>query len=71
MNIIILKGIGIYLLAIIESVVIFLAFMLGKWTNGLDIELAIFIGSLLSATQVLIILIIKYFFKLDENSIHI
>ena len=63
---IVMKSIGLYLLAIMESIVVFLAFMLGKWTNGLEPALALLIGSLLAATQVLFVFLIKYYFKIAE-----
>jgi len=64
---VILKGIGMWLLGLLESIIVFLAFMLGKWTNGLDPAVSILIGSILASSQVLIVLIIKYYFKLPEE----
>lgn len=62
------KGVGIWLLSIIEAIVIFLAFMLGKATNGLPVEVAIFIGSILASSNILIVLIIKRYFKINGTS---
>lgn len=62
---VIMKSFGLYLLMVLESIVVFLAFMLGKWTNGLPAELAIMIGSILAATQVLLVVIIKWYFKIE------
>lgn len=66
MDQIVLKGIGIWLLAIIESIVVFIAFMLGKMTNGLPIEIAIFIGTMLASSQVLLVLIVKHYCKITD-----
>lgn len=66
MDNVVFKGIGIWLLAIIESIVVFLAFMLGQVTNGLPIEIAFFIGTLLASSQVLIVLIVKHYFKIED-----
>lgn len=64
---VVMKSIGLYLLAVMESVVVFLAFMLGNLTNGfISPALAVLIGSLLAATQVLLVFLIKYYFKIIE-----
>ena len=61
-----LKGVGIYLIAILESIIVFVGFLLGKFTNGFPVEFAVFIGSLLMSTQVLIVLIINKYFKIES-----
>ncbi|GAH00775.1 unnamed protein product [marine sediment metagenome] len=60
-----LKGIGMYLIAILEALVVFIGFMLGKITNGFPIEFAVLVGSLLMSTQILIVLIINKYFKIE------
>ena len=64
---VVLKGFGYWLLAIIESIIVFFSFYLGKFTNGIDPAFSLFIGEILIATQILLILIIKYYFKLSDE----
>jgi len=66
MEAITMKNIGIWLLALLESIIVFCAFWLGKITDGLDPAFGILIGSVLSASQVLIVLLIRKYFKVDE-----
>lgn len=61
-----LKATGIYFLTIIEAIVVFVSFLLGKFTNGLPIEFAMFIGSILASSQVLVVFIIKKYFKIKD-----
>lgn len=63
---VIFKGIGIYLLEVLSVIVVFIAFILGKISNGFPAEFTIFIGGFVTATQVLVILIIKRKFKIEE-----
>lgn len=63
---VVFKGIGIYLLALVSAVVVFVAFLLGKLSNGFPIEFAVFVGAIISATQILVVLIIKRYFKIEE-----
>lgn len=60
-----LKGVGFWLLTVLEAIVVFIAFMLGKWSNGLSPEFATLIGTILIATQVLLVLFIRKYFKTD------
>ena len=62
----IFKNLGMYLLLIFEAIFVFLAFMIGNAVNGIAPELAVMLGSMLAASDVFVILLIKHFFKLEE-----
>ena len=61
-----LTGIGMWILTMISAVVVLGAFYIGKFTNGLPIELATFFGIMLAATEVLAVLLVKKFFKIQD-----
>lgn len=64
---VIFKGIGFYLLTVISAIVVFIAFMLGKVSNGFPAEFSILLGAILTATEILVILIIKRKFKIEDS----
>jgi hypothetical protein len=64
-----MKGIGIWLLAIVESTFVFAAYWIGHLINGLSAEFGVFISTIMGASQVLIFLIIKELFKLTEEEV--
>ena len=61
-----MKGVGMWLLVIVESLMVFLAFFLGNLVNGLPIEFFTMIATIMGASQVLIFLVIKKYFKITE-----
>ena len=61
-----LTGIGMWVLTTISAIVVFLAFLLGKFTNGLPVEFATLLGTLLAASEVLAILLVKKYFKIEN-----
>ena len=63
----IIRGIGYWVLTIVEAFMVFLAFWLGALVNGLPVEVYSFISVLLGASQVLIFLIVKKFFKIKDE----
>lgn len=64
---VIFKGIGFYLLTVVSAIVVFIAFMLGKVSNGFPAEISVLLGAILTATEILIILIIKRKFKIEDS----
>ncbi len=64
MDDVLLKGIGLYLLAILSSIIAFLAFLIGHSVNGIPVEFAVLLGSILGSSEVLLILVIKHYFKI-------
>ncbi len=66
MDDIVLKGLGVYLLAILSSVVAFLAFLIGHSVNGIPVEIAVFLGTIIGSSEILLILLIKHFFKIVD-----
>ena len=64
-----MKGIGIWLLAVVEAIMVFLAYLVGHFINHIPAELAVFIASILGSSQVLVFLIIKNYFKITEEDI--
>ena len=61
-----LKGLGMYLIAIVSAFMVFGVFFIGHSVNGIPVELAAMFASMLGATEVFIILIIKHFCKIQE-----
>ena len=61
-----MKGIGIWLLALIESIFVFLAFMIGHSVNGIPAEVAVMLATMLGSSQVLVFLVIKHYFKITS-----
>lgn len=66
MDDVLMKGVGMWLLVIIESIIVFLAFWLGRLVNGLPIELFAMISTIMGASQVLIFLAIKKYFGITD-----
>ena len=62
-----LKGYGFWLLAIVESLMVFFAFWLGQLVNGLPIEIFTLIATILGASQVLVFKLIKKYFKIEKE----
>ena len=67
MDDVILKGMGCWLLAIVESIMVGLAFILGHYINGIPSEIAVLISNILGASQVFVFLIIKYYFRISDE----
>ena len=66
MDIVILRGIGVYVMAVIESSMVFVAYLIGHFVNTIPAELAIFVASLLGGLQVILILVVKRLCKISE-----
>ena len=66
MDDVMMKGVGLWLLTIVESIMVFVAFWSGQLVNGLPIEIFTFISTILGASQILVFLIIKKYFKITE-----
>ena len=66
MDDVLMKGIGLWLLAIIESFFIFAAYLIGHFINTIPAECAVMIASMLGSSQVLVFLIIRHYFKIAE-----
>lgn len=64
---IIMKGFGFWLLAIVNAIVIFVSYFIGHAANGLDPMFVSLILTILMATEILLVLIIKFKFKLPED----
>lgn len=63
---VILRGVGIWLLSILEAIIVFLSFCIGHSLNGISPELAVLFASILGSTQILLVLIITKIFKIKE-----
>ena len=66
MEAIVLSKIGTYLLMLVEAAFIYSAFFIGHSVNGISVQIATMLGSVLVATDFLVIFLIKHFFKVDE-----
>lgn len=64
---VILKGVGCWLLAIVESLMVFVSYLIGHFVNTIPAEFAVMVGSILGATQILLFLLIKWKFKLTDE----
>ena len=64
------KEIGYYILAVIIAGMSFVEFYLAKITNGCPPELTVLFASLLGSTQVIVIFIVKYYFKISDEEYH-
>ena len=64
---IILKGIGFWLLAVINAIIVFISYFIGHAANGLDPMLVSLIITILMSSEVLIVLCIRYFFKIKDE----
>ncbi len=64
MDDVVMKGIGLYLMAILSSIVALGAFLVGHSVNGIPAEIAVMLGSILGSTEILLILLIRHFFKI-------
>ena len=65
---IILKGIGFWLLAVLSNVIVFVSYFIGHMANGLDPMFVSMIISILMSTEILLVLLVRYFFKLPEET---
>lgn len=66
---VLMKGIGCWLLAIVESIMVFGSYILGHFVNHIPAEFAIFLASILGATQILLFLVIKTYFGLTSEEV--
>ena len=66
MDDVLMKGIGLWLLAIIEAFFIFGAYLIGHFVNTIPAEFAVMVASMLGSSQVLVFLIVRYYFKITE-----
>ena len=61
-----LKGLGLYLIAILSSIMVFSVFFIGHSVNGIPIEFAAMLASILGATEIFLVLVIKRFCKIID-----
>ncbi len=61
-----LNGLGLYLMAIVSSFMVFGVFFIGQAVNGISIELATMLASMLGTTEIFLVLIIKKFCKIVD-----
>lgn len=61
----VLGKLGTYFLMVFEALFVYLAFFIGHSVNGIPLEVAVLFGSILTATDILGIFLIKYFFKMN------
>lgn len=64
MDNVVMKGVGLYLIAVLSAIVVFGAFLIGHSVNGIPAELAIMLGLILGSTETLLVLLIRHFFKI-------
>lgn len=67
MDNIILKGLGFWLLAVVNAIIVFISYFIGHMANGLDPMLVSLIITILMSSEVFIVLAIRYFFKIPEE----
>lgn len=67
MNPVLMKGIGFWLMAILNAIILYAAYWIGHLANGLEPMFVSLIISILMATEILLVLIIRYFFRLPEE----
>ena len=67
MDDVILKGLGFWLLTVVNAVIVFISYFIGHAANGLDPMLISLIITILMSSEVLVVLIIKHFFKIPED----
>ena len=61
-----LKGLGLYLIAIVSAIMVFGVFFIGHAVNGISAELAIMLAAILAATEGFMVFLIKKFCKIQE-----
>ena len=66
---VILKGLGFWLLAVVNAVIVFISYFIGHMANGLDPMLVSLIITILMSSEVLVVLMIRYFFKIKEEDL--
>lgn len=66
MDDVIMKGVGAWLLIIVEAIMVFIAFWMGHLVNGLPPELFTLVSTVIAASQILVFLIIKKIFGITE-----
>ena len=64
---VILKGLGFWLLAVINAIIVFVSYFIGHAANGLDPMLVSLLITILMSSEVLIVIMIRYFFKIPEE----
>jgi len=61
-----LKGLGFYLIAVLSAIMVFGVFFIGHSVNGICLELAAMLASILGATEIFLVFIIKKFCKIVD-----
>ena len=61
-----LRGLGLYLIAIVSAIIVFGVFFIGHAVNGIPLEFAAMLASILGATEIFLVLVIKKFCKIVD-----
>jgi hypothetical protein len=69
MNAVILKQIGIYLLAVLEALLGLLTVWIGWLIDGIRPEIAVAFATIIGATEILLIFMISYIFKVKVDKV--
>ena len=67
MDDVVLKGIGFWLLALAEAGMIYLAFWIAQFVDGISPELYILVCTVMAGCTVLLNLLIKFYFKIETE----
>ena len=65
---IVLRGFGFWLLAIMNAVIVFISYFVGHAANGLDPMFVSLILTMLMTTEIFLVLIIRFYFKLPDET---
>lgn len=68
MDDIVLRGFGFWLLAILNAVIVFISYFVGHAANGLDPMFVSLILTMLMTTEIFLVLIIRFYFKLPDET---
>jgi len=64
---VVLKGLGFWLLAVVNAIIVFISYFIGHMANGLDPMLVSLIITILMSSEVFIVLMIRYFFRIPNE----
>jgi predicted secreted protein len=66
---IVLKRLGFFLITVLSAIITFLSYLLGHFADYILPELAVMIATILSAGEVLLIFIIRHYFKISDKDL--